>query len=510
MPDNKRQNRRGTGAVNNIETAASELGRRPPQALDLERSVLGAMMLEPSCLDDIVGRLQPNCFYDPRMRKVFEAVAALYRENNPVDMLSVVERMKSDGTLEMAGGPAFIADLVSDVAAASHVEYHAAILQQKAIQRNLIDASYAVLRDAFDETVSLDSLIGDSQSRIYEAVSSNIRNDYRHVGDVVNRSLEIIEKVQSEGVSPGIPSGFPSLDAFTSGWKPSNLIIVGARPSVGKTAFALNLARAAAVQFGVPVGFFTLEMHDTEITDRLICAETGISSDHLHGNSGYKLSQDEWKRIETSIVNLVKAPIYIDETPSLPIMEFMTKAKRMKREHNVGLIIIDYLQLMTGTPATAAHREQEVSSISRLLKATAKELNIPIIALAQLNRNIANRAGSNGRPMLSDLRESGSIEQDADMVLFVHRPFMLGIQGEFCDDPAYTEIIVAKNRSGKTGHVKLRYVGEEFRFKEEDTTDYSYFDSALNRTPPQEVPQVEPAPYDPFQDNRFPIQEGWE
>lgn len=491
MADRKKDYRKKTySSSENIANAANEIGKVPPQARDLEEAVLGSMMIDQDSLDESVGTLNIDCFYDPRHKIVFEAISKLYNENKPVDILSVAERMREDGTLDKVGGAQFLAGLTSMIGSGAHMEYHSKILQQKAIQRNLISASYDILRDAFDETVNVDDLISSSQNKMYDAVSTTMKNTYKHVGDVVNRSLDIIAKVQSEGISPGLASGFPSIDAYTSGWKPSNLIIIGARPSVGKTAFALNIARAAAVQFNVPVGFFTLEMHDTEITDRLICAESGIPSDRLHGNRGYKLSADEWSRVEHSISHLVRSEMYIDETPSLPVTEFITKAKKMKHEHNVGLIIIDYLQLMTGPSNTAAYREQEVSTISRMLKATAKELEIPIIALSQLNRNLASRAGSNGRPMLSDLRESGSIEQDADMVLFVHRPAALGLDPNA--DPAYTEIIIAKNRSGKIGTVEFKYVGDQFRFEEPSNFDFAFEQNHK----PQVVEQPQ---YNPFE-----------
>lgn len=484
----------------NIENAAKDTGCVPPHALDFEAAAVGAMLIDRYALDILSGDLTPDCFYDPRIRLVFEAVMRLVSENKPVDTLTVTEALRNQGKLEMVGGPAFVAGLTTSVGSSAHIEYHAAILKQKAIQRNLIDAAYGILRDAFSETVNVDTLIGTSQDRVYEAVSKNMKNSYKHIGDVANRSVEMIEKIQSEGVSPGIPSGFPSLDAYTSGWKPSNLIIIGARPSVGKTAFALNLAKAAAMQFGVPVGFFTLEMHDTELTDRLLSSESGIPSNHLHGNKGYHLSSEEWKRIEQSLRALSNSQIYIDETPSISITEFATKAKRMHKEHNVGLIIIDYLQLMTGSGASTAYREQEVSSISRMLKATAKELNIPIIALSQLNRNLANCPGSNGRPMLSDLRESGSIEQDADMVLFVHRPSVLGLPAPMGEDDSYTEVIIAKNRSGKVGTVTMKYVGDQFRFEEANPLDFTDTSSSSNTVSDSVRSKMnqEISDYDPF------------
>lgn len=480
------QGNRNTVRKKDEELSALSAGSVPPQALDIEKSVIGSMMIDSNCLTEIVGSLNERCFYDPRIRSVFRAITELYNSRCPVDLLSVCEQMKIDGSLEAVGGPAFIAELTASVATSAHAEYHALILQQKAIQRNLIEASYSILRDAFDETVAVGDLVDSATKRVYDAVQINMTSTYKHVGDVANRSMNMISRIQAEGVMPGVPTGFRQLDSLTSGWQPSNLIIIGARPSMGKTAFALNLASAAAIRFKVPTAFFTLEMHDTELTDRMLSSETGIQSDKIKGKDGYKLTPEEWERLEMGLGTITKAPLYIDETPGLSITDFVTKARKMQHDHNIGLIIIDYLQLMQGTGAQSEFREQVVSSISRALKATAKELNIPIIALSQLNRSLANRPGTNGRPMLSDLRESGAIEQDADIVMFVHRPAALGMS----DNQKEAEIIVAKNRSGKIGTVELSFNGDYFRFEEPDTLSQK-FESTMNRT-------SEEASYNPF------------
>lgn len=499
--DKKNTYRRKTSAMQGIDDAASVIGNVPPQAVDIERAVIGAMMVDSECLTDAMGSLNERCFYDPRTRNVFKAISVLYNSNRPVDLLTVCEQMKADGTLETSGGAPFLAELSSNVGSAIHAQYHVLILQQKAIQRNLIDASFGILRDAFSENTPVDDLVESASRKVYDAIQMNMTSTYKHVGDVANRSMEMISKVQSEGVMPGIPTGFPKLDAITSGWQPSNLIIIGARPSMGKTAFALDLARAAAVRFNVPVGFFTLEMHDTELTDRLLSSMTGVPSYKIKGKGGYKLTGEEWSRLENGLNTLSRAQMFIDETPGLPITEFVTKARKLKHDHDIGLIIIDYLQLMQGSSSSSGYREQEVSSISRTLKATAKDLNIPIIALSQLNRNLAARPGSNGRPMLSDLRESGAIEQDADMVMFVHRPFMLG----FGEDEHATEIIVAKNRSGKTGSVELYYNGDLFQFEEPHSL-MEMAESAMNV--PSEPAAVQQ--YNPFDDfAQYANQDDW-
>ena len=455
--DTKRSYRKKT-ETDNVASAALETGNRPPQAVDIEEAVIGTMLIEPGCISDIVEVLHPKSFYDPKMRTIYETVAALYGERSAVDLLTVAERLRSTGKIDEVGGPSKLAELTQKVGAASHLEYYVRILQQKCIQRDLIDASFGILRDAFDESTNVDRLIETSQSRIFDAVQGNIRSEYKHISDVVNRSLDRIQEVQDKKGLSGIPSGFPTLDSMTMGWQPSNLVILGARPSVGKTAFALNLARNAAVGFGVPTAFFSLEMADTELTDRLIASESGISADMLKGIS--QMGADEWAHLERAISSLVKSPLYIDETPGITITEFTSKAKRLVREKDVKLIFVDYLQLMHASGQPSQYREQEVSAISQSLKATAKELHIPIIALSQLNRNLMSRQSSNGRPVLSDLRDSGSIEQDADMVIFLHRPGMLGLE----DDMSRAELIIAKHRNGKVGSIDLTFDGSHVRF----------------------------------------------
>ena len=447
--------------TDNVASAASETGNRPPQAIDVEEAVIGAMMVDADCVNAVMESLRPNSFYDPRLRTVFEAISALHSERSAVDIITVTEKLKKLGKLEEIGGTVRLADLTQKVGSAAHMEFYIKLLQQKAIQRDLIDAAYGILRESFDETANVDHLIETSQSRVFNAVQGNFKSEYRQIGDVVNRSLDRIQSVQDSNGITGIPSGFPTLDSITMGWQQSNLIIIGARPSMGKTAFALNMARNAAVNFNVPTAFFSLEMADIELSDRLIASESGISSDKLRGRQ--KMGTHDWAQLEGALTKLVKAPLYIDETPGITITEFTSKAKRMVREQGVRLVFVDYLQLMhAGTAQQQAYREQEVSAISNALKATAKELKITVIALAQLNRNLMNRAGSNGRPSLSDLRDSGSIEQDADMVIFVHRPGMLGFE----EDKSRAEIIIAKHRNGRTENLEMTYHGETFQFSD--------------------------------------------
>ena len=462
MIQEKRRTHKKKEQVDNLTLAASEMGNVPPQALDVEAAVLGAMMVNPDSVDAAIEILNAKSFYDVKHRYIFEAMVELYTERSPIDMLTVVQRLRQNGRLAEIGGPTKLAVLTQAVGTGANMEYYVRILQQKAIQRNLIEASYGILKEAFDETVTVDKLIHDASEGVFNAISGNEKNPYKHVGEVVNMSMERIQSVQTKSGITGVHSGFTELDKYTMGWQPGNLIILGARPSVGKTAFALNLARNAAVQFGHGVAFFSLEMTNMELTDRLIASESGISADKLKGK--VKMQQNEWVVLEQSIKKLVKAPLYIDETPGITLTDFVAKARRLVREKGVEIIFVDYLQLMhSGKPQFGGFSKvQEVTDISNTLKSTAKDLKVPIIALAQLNRNLMSRAGSNGKPVLSDLKDSGSIEQDADMVIFIHRPGMLGMS----DDLSEAEILIAKNRSGQVGSIPMRYNGDLVRYED--------------------------------------------
>lgn len=489
--------------IDNIVAAASEIGNRPPQAADVEDAVIGAMLIDAECLNDAMENLRENSFFDPKNRIIFDAVTALYNEKSAVDLLTVSEKLRNMGKIDEIGGPAKLADLTQKVGSASHIEYYTKILQQKAIQRDLIDAAYGILKEAFDETSNVDHLIETSQSKVFNAVQGNFKSQYKQIGEVVNRSLDRIQSVQDSHGITGIPSGFSSLDNITMGWQKSNLVVIGARPSMGKTAFALNMARNAAVNFNVPTAFFSLEMADIELSDRLIAAESGISSDKLRGRG--KMDAEDWGRLEGALTKLVKAPLYIDETPGITITEFTSKAKRMVREQGVQLIFVDYLQLMHGNASQQqSYREQEVSAISNALKATAKELKVTVIALAQLNRNLMNRAGSNGRPSLSDLRDSGSIEQDADMVIFVHRPGMIG----FDEDKSRTEIIIAKHRNGRTENLEMTYRGETFQFVDQEDS-LTRIASSMDVRPFKGNPKESWTPESQFETSYNPFDDGF-
>lgn len=469
MPDQPKRTYRKKAETANLETLGIEMGNKPPQALDVEEAVLGAMLLEPSSVDMAIEELDASCFYDPKHRMVFEAMASLVNEHAAIDVITVTQKLITQGNLEAVGGSVALADLSLKIGAAAHIEYYVKILKQKAIQRSLISASHIILKDAFDDSVNVDDLIQEAQDKIYAAIQNNLKKDVQEIGSVINEAMEEVQKNQTTPGLSGVPSGFPTLDKMTRGWQRSDLIILAARPSVGKTAFALNLARNAAVDHHMPVAVFSLEMAAMQLAMRLMTTESGLSADKLKG--GQKIEAYEWPQLEQKLANLSKAPLYIDDTPGIPLVEFATKAKRLVKSKGVRLIIVDYLQLIQGPKELNGMREQAVAAVSRTLKATAKELNVPIIALSQLSRNAVQRAGSNGRPQLSDLRESGSIEQDADMVIFIHRPYFVGLAGgENQEEKEATEVIVAKNRNGVTDTIPMIFKADQVRFMEPGDT----------------------------------------
>lgn len=429
------------------------MGTAPPQALEIEEAVLGALLVEPNCVDDVLEELpEAKCFYSERNRVIYGAIKDLHVHHEPVDIYTVTEKLSSIGKLEEAGGAGHIVEISERVGAAAHIEYYTKVVKQKFIQRELITASYDILKTAYDDSVNMEVLIDGAQTKIFKAIESNVSKDAQDIGSVINKSLADLEKMQhNEGKYSGVPSGFPTIDGMTLGWQPSDLIILAARPSVGKTAFALNVARNAAVM-GYPTAVFSLEMPAKQLANRLMISETGLDGKKLKG--GVKMEPGDWTRLEEQIKKLSAAPLYIDDTPSLPVMEFRSKVKKLVKQKRVRLIVVDYLQLMQGPAELRGMREQEVAAISRTLKATAKEHNVPIIALSQLSRQAVTRQGSNNRPQLSDLRESGSIEQDADMVLFIHRLDYQGLNGEDVQK-GETQLIIAKHRNGEIGDVPL-------------------------------------------------------
>ena len=482
MPAQRPGNSRKKDQAVNLESLGLEIGNKPPQAPDVEEAVLGAMLLEPACVDLAMEELTPSCFYDPRHRMIFEAMSRLVTDHTSVDIITVSSELKAQGNLEAVGGTVVLANLSEKVGSAAHIEYYIKILKQKTIQRDLISASYDILRDSFDDSIKVDDLIDKAQSKVYDAIQSNVRREVQDIGSLINMAMSDIQEMQGNTGVNGVPSGFASIDRITMGWQKSDLIILAARPSVGKTAFSLNLARNAAVDHHMAVAFFSLEMSAIQLVKRLITSESGLSADKIKG--GAKLEDYEWEQLEYKLKALSKAPLYIDDTPGLPLMEFRTKAKNLVKNKGVRLIIVDYLQLMQGPAELKGLREQEVAAVSRTLKATAKELDVPIIALSQLSRQAVQRQGSGGKPQLSDLRESGSIEQDADMVIFIHRPDFVGLS-ENPEDKEKTQIIIAKHRNGETCDIDMLFKSEQIRFVElDDSLDMRAgsmtIDSAMN------------------------------
>ena len=461
MADTPRKNRR-TAEPLNLETL---MGNKPPQALDVEEAVLGAMLVEPATIDESMEELSAACFYDPQHRMIFEAMSELVNEHASIDLVTVSEKLRSKGNLEAVGGPVVLAGLSQNIAAAAHIEYYIKILKQKTIQRDLITASYEILKQSFDESTNVDDLIDNAQTKVFAAIQNNVKRDVQDIGSIINAVLDNLQELQNTTGLSGVPSGYPSIDRVTQGWQKSDLIILAARPSVGKTAFALNIARNAAVDANMPVAVFSLEMSADQLGKRLITTESGLSGEKIKG--GIKLEQYEWIQLEDTLKRLAKAPLYIDDTPGIPIMEFRTKAKRLVKQKGVRLIVVDYLQLMQGPVELRGLREQEVAAISRTLKATAKELNIPIIALSQLSRNAVQRTGGTGKPQLSDLRESGSIEQDADMVIFIHRPDFVGMSDN-PEDKEKAYIVIAKHRNGEVCDIEMKYKANQVKFVEPD------------------------------------------
>ena len=472
-----------------IDALGLEAGKVPPQAVDVEEAVLGAMMIEPNCVPDVLERLTAECFYKEANRKIFSAISALTKDHEPVDIFTVAEALKRTGDLETVGGPYYLSLLSSKVGAAAHVEYHINILLQKHIQRELITISAEVQRDSFDDSIPVDDLLNNAQQKLFELAERNMKRETLPVQDVLKDTVAEIEANQdrTDGLS-GVPSGFTGIDKVTLGWQESDLVIIAARPSMGKTAFVLTMARNMAVDHHIPVAFFSLEMSSKQLVKRLLVSETGLSSEKIRG--GKRLLDYELVQLHERIKDLSAAPLFIDDTPSISIYELRSKVRRLVRNAGVKLIIIDYLQLMTGPPELRGMREQEVSNISRSLKAIAKEMSIPVIALSQLSRDVEKRGG-NKIPQLSDLRESGAIEQDADIVMFIHRPDYYGTEDEGAV-PGQAQIIIAKHRNGSTDVVPMIFRKNEARFvdaneggfivPEDDVEEYQGVESSMNNS----------------------------
>lgn len=469
MPNETMTARRPFGdlAKRNMATPEQLLanqGRIPPQATDLEEVVLGALMLEKEAVNAVIDILTPEAFYLDKHQKIFAAIKGLFGKSEPIDILTVTNELKFRGELEIVGGAYYISKLTNRVVSAANIEYHARIIMQKHIQRQLIMISSDMIHEAFEDTTDVFDLLDKAENNLFQISENNLRRSYDSMQDLVSKAITEIQNAKTaDDKLRGVPSGYTELDRITQGWQKSDLIILAARPSMGKTAFALNLARNAAVQFNRPVAFFSLEMSSVQLVTRLISTETSLTADKLRSGD---LAEHEWQQLNTKVTPLTNAPIFIDDTPQLSIFELRAKCRRLKQQHDIQMIFIDYLQLMTAKGDRGFSREQEISTISRSLKSLAKELEVPVLALSQLSRSVEQRPGSK-KPILSDLRESGAIEQDADMVMFIYRPeyYKDGVDAE--DNPkGYSLIDIAKHRNGKLGEVELRFVGQYARFEE--------------------------------------------
>ena len=457
-------------------------GRIPPQALELEEAVLGAMLIDKKGVDEVIDILQPDAFYKTAHQKIFEAIFQLFQDSQPVDLLTVSSELRKKGKLETVGGEFYLVQLSQRVASSAHIEFHARIILQKFIQRSLIKISNEIIESSYKDSTDVFDLLDEAESKLYEVNQGNIKRSSESAQNLVIEAKKRIEEISKRDGLSGVSTGFEKLDKLTSGWQPSDLIIIAARPGMGKTALTLSMARNIAVTKQIPVAFFSLEMSSVQLITRLISAETGLSSEKLRTG---KLADHEWQQLNVKVTDLEKAPLFIDDTPSLSIFDLRAKSRRLSSQHGIKLIVVDYLQLMTaGTSTKSGNREQEISTISRNLKALAKELNIPVIALSQLSRAVETRGGTK-RPMLSDLRESGAIEQDADIVSFIYRPEYYNID-EWDDDErspseGQAELIVAKHRNGGLDNIRLKFIGHLGKFEDLDSFDSPFeFQSKMN------------------------------
>src|SRR6476659_172321 len=474
---NLNKDRKTRRKSSSLDLGTMMYGKVPPQAKELEEAVLGAIMLEKSAFDTVVEILKPECFYVEANQRIFRSMQGLQQKNLPIDLLTVVEELKFREELDLVGGPYYVTRLTNSVVSSANIEAHSRIILQKFIQRELIRISGEIISDAYEDSTDVFDLLDQAESKIYEVTSTHLRNNYETIDSVLVKTIKRIEDLRHKNEDiTGVQSGFATLDRITYGWQPTDLIVLAARPSVGKTAFALNLARNAALHPTKPtsVGFFSLEMSAGQLVQRILSAESEIWLEKIARG---RLEEHEMKQLyKKGIEKLASAPIHIDDTAALNIFELRAKCRRLKNKHNVGLIIIDYLQLMSGTGENRnSNREQEISRISRDLKGLAKELQVPIIALSQLSREVEKRKEGNKMPQLSDLRESGAIEQDADMVMFLYRPEYYDITTNEMGDSnrGETHVRIAKHRNGSLETIKLRALLHIQKFVDWDGDDFT-------------------------------------
>ena len=448
-----------------------DLGKLPPQALDLEESVLGALMLEKDALTNVIDILKPENFYKDANKEIYQSIIDLFNDSEPIDLLTVTSQLKKNGKLEYVGGSFYVTQLTTRVNSASNIEYHARIILEQSIKRQLIEVSGEVQKEAYEDTTDVFDLLDNTEQSLFDISESHIRKNYSQVKGLMKEAIDELQakKTRKDGIT-GVPSGFIDLDNITSGWQPSDLVIIAGRPSMGKTAFVLSMMRNASIDHEMPIALFSLEMSSLQIVNRLISSEAELDSDKIKKGN---LKDYEWQQLLHKTDQLNNAKIFIDDTPALSRLELRAKSRRLKSQHDIQCIIVDYLQLMSGEYGkSSGNREQEIASISRSLKAIAKELNVPVLALSQLSRAVETRGGDK-RPVLSDLRESGSIEQDADMVLFIYRADRYDITED--EDGNLTagvaEVLLRKNRNGPTGKVKLKFIERFAKFADLSSND---------------------------------------
>ena len=476
-------------------------GKLPPQAIELEEAVLGAMLIDKKGVDEVIDLLEPEAFYKSSHKNIFESIFRLFQNSQPIDLLTVSADLRKNGKLESIGGDYYLVHLTQKVASSAHIEFHARIILQKYIQRSLIRISNEIIESSYKESVDVFDLLDEAETKLYDVAQGNIKKSSYTAQNLVMLAKKKIEEIANKDGLSGVASGFEKLDLLTSGWQPSDLIIIAARPGMGKTALTLSMARNMAVTKQTPVAFFSLEMSSVQLITRLISSETGLSSEKLRTG---KLADHEWKQLNVKVGDLEKAPLFIDDTPALSIFDLRAKARRLASQHDIKLIIVDYLQLMTaGATSKTGNREQEISTISRNLKSLAKELDIPVIALSQLSRAVETRGGTK-RPQLSDLRESGAIEQDADIVSFIYRPEYYGIEEwddeEHSSSIGQAELIIAKHRNGGLDNIRMKFIANLGKFEDLQSNDSPYeFQSKMNDDDPSNESKGNlPGPDDAF------------
>jgi len=441
-------------------------GRVPPQAVDMEEAVIGALLIDSNAINEVIEILEPQAFYKDSHAEIFDAIKQLFADSQPIDIFTVSDYLKKNGKFQVIGGDYALVNLSQRVSSAAHIEFHARVIVEKFIQRELIRVSGDIISSAFDEESDVLELLDKAEQNLYEIANGTLKKNYDTSADLVREAIKEIEEMsKKEGLS-GVPSGFTAVDKITGGWQKSDMIIIAARPGMGKTALTLSMARNMAIDFNIPVAFFSLEMSSVQLIKRLISSETGLSSEKLRKGN---LSDSEWHQLVTKVKKLEQAPLFIDDTPAISVFDLRAKCRRLASQYNIGVIIVDYLQLMTaGGQKSVGNREQEISMISRSLKGIAKELNVPVIALSQVNRSVEGRGNASKRPQLSDLRESGAIEQDADIVSFIYRPEYYGLtdweDGSPCEGQA--ELVIAKHRNGSLEDVRLRFQGALAKFSD--------------------------------------------